>query len=69
MQNKIGFKKVKGMLDILEKVDKDFQLVKVSFQRRAGFNMTESCVSSLKKSAKDFNSRITQAPAAVGPQP
>ena len=61
--------KVKGMLDVLEEVDKDFKLVKVSFQRWAGLYMTESCVSSLKKSAKDFNSRFRQAPAAVGPQP
>ena len=61
--------KVKGMLDVLEEVDKDFELVKVSFQRWAGLCMTESCVSSLKKSAKDFNSRFSQAPAAVGPQP
>ena len=63
------FQKSKGMLDVLEEVDKDFELVKVSFQRWAGPNMTESCVSSLKKSAKDFNSRFSQAPAAVGPQP
>ena len=55
--------------DVLEEVDKDFELVKVSFQRWAGLYMTESCVSSLKKSAKDFNSRFRQAPAAVGPQP
>ena len=44
--------KVKGMLDVLEEVDKDFELVKVSFQRWAGLNMTESCVSSLKKICK-----------------
>ena len=46
--------KVKGMLDVLEEVDKDFKLVKVSFQRWAGLNMTESCVSALKKFAKDY---------------
>ena len=60
---------LKRMLDVLEEVDKDFELVIVSFQRWAGLYMTESCVSSLKKSAKDFNSRIIPAPAAVGPQP
>ena len=60
--------KVKGMLDVLEEVDKDFKLVKVSFQRWAGLNMTESCVSALKRSAEDHNSRFTLAPAAVGPQ-